>query len=208
MIKQIYKLFPRQFNRIVYENEVIHKDWRDLCEVDFVDDEGRKYYRYKQDYKMPIQRAQYVDSLKVNYLLTWSQVEQSEFDKKLESWIRTIEKKPNFQSWYKQMAEISKLIEEKQKRQGQIIQTDILIELVACLLIREDEDPFEVNSQILAQKVETFKKKINFQFLKQRHILEVIGLSEITEQQYNQLWEYSTKIAQAREKLLNSTTKE
>ena len=73
MIKFIYKLFPKQFNRIVYENDIIHKDWRDLCEVDFVDDEGRKYYRYKQDYKMPIQRAQYVDSLKVNYLLTWSQ---------------------------------------------------------------------------------------------------------------------------------------
>lgn len=208
MIKLIYKLFPKQFNRIVYENDIIHKDWRDLCEVDFVDDEGRKYYKYKQDYKMPIQRAQYVDSLKVNYLLTWSQAEQSEFDSKLTKWIKTIEKKPNFQSWYKEMAEISTLIEEKQKRQGQIIQTDILIELVACLLIREDEDPFEVNSQILAQKVETFKKKINFQFLKQRHILEVIGLSQITEQQYEQLWDYSMKIGDMRKSKLNSSMKE
>jgi len=75
-------------------------------------------------------------------------------------------------------------------------------------LIREDEDPTEVNEKILAQKIETFKKKISWMFLKQQSILDWMGLSHLTEKEFTQLWELSQSHISKRAERLSSITKE
>ena len=100
------------------------------------------------------------------------------------------------------------MLDEKRLRESHIIQTDILIEMVAVLLIRDDENPTEVNEQILADKVKTFKKKINFTFLKQQSILELIGLSHLTEKEFSQLWDLSQQHISKKAERLNGITKE
>lgn len=203
MIRLLYFLFAKQLNRFVFEQSFSGKDWRSYCEMAFVDELGRKYYRYKKEYKMPIKRMAYVDTLKVQYMMSWSQLEQAEFDKKLSNLIESITTKQHFSKFYKEVAEIETLLGEKTLRQGMVIQEDILVELVCAIFIREDEDPYEINDAIQAEKVEIVKKKINYTFLKTQDILSWIGLSGITEETFEPLLEYSRKMTQMRAEKLN-----
>jgi len=207
-INWLYSLAPRQFNALVYETTMNHKDWREHCEVAFIDTDGTKYWRYKPDYKMPIQRMSYVDTLKLQYVQAWGAQEQQLFDQRLDDLFQELEKDKGLGSYYKKLANLKSLLDEKRMRESHIIQTDILIEMVACLLIRDDENPTEVNEKVLAQKVETFKKKVNFSFLKQMHILEWMGLSHLTEKEFSQLWDLSQKHLSQKINRLNSITKE
>lgn len=208
MIKLIYKLFRRQLNALVFEENESHKDWRDNCEVGFVDDNGNKYYRYKPDYKMPIQRMSYVDTLKLQYVQTWGQQEQVLYDNKLRELFSDLESQKSFKQYYKKLANLVSLLDEKKLRENHVIQTDVLLNMVSCLLIREDEDPTEVNEKILAQKIETFKKKISWMFLKQQSILDWMGLSHLTEEEFTQLWELSQSHINKRAERLSSIIKE
>ena len=208
LINLIYKLSPQHFNALVYETDQIHKDWRDNCEIGFIDTDGTKYWRYKPDYKMPIQRMTYVDTLKLQYLQAWSSQEQKLFDARLNELFEKLEQDKGLSSYYKDLAKLKSLLDEKLLRENHVIQTDILIEMVACLLIRDDESPFEVNEKVLAQKVKTFKKKVNFIFLKQQHILELMGLSHLTEKEFSELWELSQTHMAKKAERLKSITKE
>jgi len=206
LIQLIYSIAPTAFNALVFEKNHSHKDWREHCEIGFIDSDGTKYWRYKPDYKMPIQRMTYIDTLKLQYIQSWSLQEQQLFDDKLTHLFETLEKDKGLGSYYKQLASLKSLLDEKQLRKNQVIQIDILIEMVACLLIRDDENPFEVNEKLLAEKVETFKKKINFNFLKQKSILEWMNLSHLTEQEFTQLWQLSQQYMDKRSKRLKSIT--
>lgn len=206
LIQLIYSIAPTAFNALAFEKNHSHKDWREHCEIGFIDSDGTKYWRYKPDYKMPIQRMTYIDTLKLQYIQSWSLQEQQLFDDKLTHLFETLEKDKGLGSYYKQLASLKSLLDEKQLRKNQVIQIDILIEMVACLLIRDDENPFEVNEKLLAEKVETFKKKINFNFLKQKSILEWMNLSHLTEQEFTQLWQLSQQYMDKRSKRLKSIT--
>lgn len=208
LIKWLYKLAPKQFNSLVYETDQNRLDWREHCEIGFIDSDGTKYWRYKPDYKMPIQRMSYVDTLKLQYIQAWGATEQKLFDERLDELFKELERDKGLGSYYKKLANLKSLLDEKRLRESHIIQTDILIEMVACLLIRDDENPTEVNEQVLKQKVETFKKKVNFNFLKQMHILEWMGLSHLTEKEFSQLWDLSQQHISKKVQRLKSITKE
>ena len=77
LVKTIYKLFPQQFNKIVFEKKHEGSDWKSKCELSFVDDSGVKYFKYKSDFQLPIQRMAYVDTLKLQYMQSWSKNEQN-----------------------------------------------------------------------------------------------------------------------------------
>ena len=80
--------------------------------------------------------------------------------------------------------------------------------ITVCGKPKREVPPTEVNEKVLAQKVETFKKKVNFSFLKQMHILEWMGLSHLTEKEFSQLWDLSHQHLSQKIKRLKSITKE
>ena len=208
LAKTIYKLFPQQFNKIVFEKKHEGSDWKSKCELSFVDDSGVKYFKYKSDFQLPIQRMAYVDTLKLQYMQSWSKNEQNLFDDKLSELFDDLEQDKGLKFYYKKLATLKSLLDEKDLRRESIIQVDILTEMVACLLIREDEDPTEVNEKTLSEKVGVFKKKINYKFLKEQSILTFLGLQDVSPEQYSQLFQISQEYQSKKMARLKSITKE
>jgi hypothetical protein len=165
MIKLLYKLFPKQLNSIVFENTTIHGNWKDKCYVHYIDTLGNKYYTPKNLFEdLWVKRREYLENL-----LALNEAGFSREDKKLwitnsnnliDGIVNDVEKKGkiDLKTFFQELARLRTMNEMLEARFEVILEPDTLLSMMACILVREDEDPAIISDPIVDKHVEQFKK--------------------------------------------------
>ena len=94
----------------------------------------------------------------------------------------------------KNAALIAAYIHVIRERQDTVIHRDILLNIAATWIIREDEDPTIINDDIHKSKLELFEamcKEGSHDFFTKAHIEPLIPLLNITPEEFQILWEYN-----------------
>jgi len=156
MIKIIYKLFKKRLNNLVFEKNIIHANWKDKCTVYYVDLDGLKYYLFTDPMDIPLTRFEYLQGLISLYEMGFNTFEYKLF---LEGFKTEINKTVNDQNYRGSgLAKIMQLVNELQNRADIKIEIKTLLEMMAVILIREDENPEFIDHKILDLKVLSFER--------------------------------------------------
>lgn len=145
MLKLFYKLFPKTFNKLVYEGYAKPKDFTNLV-FHFVDSKGRRYFRYEDDFKMPLKRKGELEDLLIEMSASLTKTEDDEFLKAME--------KANNEGDKNMMGY---LLVQRRERKKWLVRAEIMWHMAAVVNIREDEINTEFDNEIQREKIETFK---------------------------------------------------
>ena len=176
MIKTLYKLFKKQFIKLYLEETKPKGELKDL-EYRFTDSNGLKYYGYTDKLSMSFDRFAYF-----NEFYTWwsnglSDQNLSELldmaDKALENGIIKMEggKRVN-------VIRIGAILSEIRTRKDMTKSLELVYNILACQLIREDEDLFTYNVRVHQDKVKQFKTEVennNAFFLHMKEFLQLFN---------------------------------
>lgn len=148
MKRRLFNLFKTDFKKYLFDEQGKPPSF-DLLETIFVDSNGKQYYRYKDDFDIPILRKGKLEQLikELNYGI--SKDEMTLF-------LDAMEKALN-----KGQADVSKigfLVTQMRERKEILIHPEILFEMVTTLYIREDENPTLIDEEIHADKFQQLKK--------------------------------------------------
>jgi len=153
MFKLLYKLFPEQMNTVVYDNQPPGDEFGKM-KVAFVCN-GKRYYRYRDDLDIPLERKAQIDIL----LKEWD-AKVSTYE--LNDWLSKMEKALDSAisgSSVKNLAKIGFLVTEMKARSEELIHTDILFALAGSLYIREGQDPSVWNEELERAKIKEIRKE-------------------------------------------------
>lgn len=175
MIKLLYKLFKRKFNKLIFEDQV-KPDKFSSYKFAFVDAEGRRYYEPIELGNMGIER--YADFQKCIGELG-AAVSQSEI-KLMKNTMTTARKKEDWDM-------ITVLEKEIDLREKTIIPRNIFYDILSDYYVREDEDPEVIDHEIQESKVKYFMDNIQVLgfFLKNELMTELLGLPAMSVSQLN-----------------------
>lgn len=205
MIKLLFKLFRKQFTKLVigdFSKPLTHKD----LEFAFADTEGRRYYKFPSASPFPISRHAERDKLLIwlNRNLTGEQLGQ--LLEQMETSIHAGLKDPSH------AAKVAAIVAEIRSRKDMIVSMDILINIAAVHWIREDEEPMTYSEVIHQEKCNQFKKEVadgnhyfffqqtelanlfNFQKFSEESLKEYLKASELAVQQHKATIEYLTTV--------------
>ena len=148
MKRWIFNLFKTDFLKYAFDEQSKPPSF-DLLETIFVDSNGKRYFRYKDDFDIPILRKGKLEQLIKELGYGISKDEMTLF-------LDAMEKALN-----KGQADVSKigfLVTQMRERKDILIHPEILFEMVTTLYIREDENPALIDEEIHKEKFEQLKK--------------------------------------------------
>lgn len=151
-------------------------DWAATCSLAYTDKKGRRYYQYNDMLNMCVHRKGEIDKnlMELRFgntddVLTALRLTLSAHQKGVI--------KPD-------LVTMGYLVNELTDRSQMLIASEILFKLCANTLIRDDENPYIVDEEILIEKIETFKAEIKrgglHSFFHSTGLLKLIGLSDIS----------------------------
>lgn len=146
-VRLIYWLFKKWIIKIQFQNQSFKSD---RLEKAFIDSNGVNYYKFTNDFDIPLIRAK---ELQKKLLKLKSGLSDENLDKFLEAMVKALNGGRN-----PDLARIGHLVTEMKLRQEILIHPDLLMDIVALSYIREDENPSELNKEIHTQKIEQFHK--------------------------------------------------
>lgn len=154
ILKLIYLAFPTQFNKLAFNSQTKPINF-DKLSFQFIDSNGKKYYRYMDDFEMPIVRKGYIEKCfkELEYCLNADEMTDILTAMKL-----AINKRDNRGNMTPDIAMIGHLITEIENRKKTLLHPEILFDITATMLIREDENPSELDIELHGSKIEQFKK--------------------------------------------------
>jgi hypothetical protein len=155
MIKLIYKIFKKQLNKLVFETDQLHYDWRDKCEMAYIDVDGLKYYRFKDSLDIPVQRAEYLQGLLILFEQGFNTKEYKLFIDGFEHEINETVNNEKYRG--KGLAKIMQLVRELRSRSEIRLEPDLMLEMMAVILIEENENPNIIDHKVIDVKVKKFK---------------------------------------------------
>ena len=148
MKRWLFNLFKTDFLKFAFDEQGKPPSF-DLLETIFVDSNGKQYYRYKDDFDIPVLRKGKLEQLIKELGYGISKDEMTLF-------LDAMEKALN-----KGQADVSKigfLVTQMRERKDILIHPEILFEMVTTLYIREDENPALIDEEIHKEKFEQLKK--------------------------------------------------
>jgi hypothetical protein len=155
MIKLIYRIFKKQLNKLVFETNQLNYDWRDKCDMVYVDIDGLKYYRFRDVMDTPIQRYEYLQGLLILFEQGFGRKEYALF---LESFEKEVNETVNNEKYRgKGLAVIMQLVHELRSRYEIRLDPELLLEMMAVILIEENENPNIIDHKAIDVKVRKFK---------------------------------------------------
>lgn len=158
MINWLYKRYKDKFIKL-YLEETKPKGSLSEMEYRFTDSNGLKYYGYSDKLGMPFERFGALNEFYIWWSNGLSEKNLTDLldiaDKALEQGIVKMEggKRVN-------MIRIGAILHEIRTRKDMIRHVELVYNILACQLIREDEDLFSYSNKIQMQKVEQFKKEV------------------------------------------------
>lgn len=149
--------------------------WAAQCTLAYTDRQNRRYYQYPDMLDMCVHRKGEIDKclMELRYS-THSDVLEALKD------ATNAHKRGSMQP---DIVKIGFLVNEITDRSELLLSSDILFKICANTLIREDENPYVVDDEILIEKITTFKAEIKqgglHGFFQSVGLLRLIGLSNI-----------------------------
>lgn len=160
MINWLYKKYKDQFIKLYLEETKAKGSFKGM-EYKFTDSNGLKYYGYTDKMNMSFDRFG-----KLNEFYTWwsnglSGEELAELidlaDKALENGLVTMEKGKRVNA-----IRIGAILNEIRTRKDMVKPMDLVYNILACQIIREDEELSTYNEGIQKEKVKQFKEEPAF----------------------------------------------
>jgi len=198
MLKILYILFRKRFNRFAFDSQS-HKKGLDNAEKFFIDSDGKTYYRFKNDFDIPILRFKEIQRRLMIISSGLSEKSILSICKLMKDALNS-GKKPD-------LAEIGFLISEIEKRANIFIDTDLLMDIVCLTYIREDEKPDIVDWNIHKQKVDRLKIDSMgglYDFFYSSGIMQLLPFVGTTEEEWMQFYKESELKMKAMEMYLSS----
>src|SRR3990167_4205337 len=131
MIKIFYRLFKKDILRLVYAEQSKPKDFTDM-ELAFIDSNGKRYYKYKDEMDMPLKRWAMLQQFFGELTMVMTHGELMRITDAMQTALGGKDR---------DIAMIGFLIKEIKNRCEMLLHEEILFRIVACLYIREDEEP-------------------------------------------------------------------
>jgi hypothetical protein len=158
--KQVLSLIPELEAKIYAGIESSRKiEWKDKCDFLF-HHEGHDYYKYKTAENVHIRRF---EQSSANLLLLSARLNHDELKKLAEIGKASLEKAMNSVQQSNRIEGVSTALwvfEELELRRNTLMfHPDIMVELLALNIIRDDEDPKEIDETIHNEKLLMFKTK-------------------------------------------------
>lgn len=180
--------------------------WATLCKLAYEDSNGMRYYQYQDELDMSLFRRGEIEKAKMElrYGTDYTDVVNG---------IKGAINRPNRKSGRMEpdIATAGYLVQELIDRKDLLIIPEILFKICATTLIREDENPYLVDQEILEQKIAVFKHEIQrgglHAFFQESGLLNLINLPNISRAELTRLMidsEQRLKQVQARIKLCTS----
>ncbi len=158
---------------------------------------GHTYYRYPRETNMPLERFQEVMTLLERLSSGLSGSEMELILDKMDAAIAAGLSQP------KNAATMAALVHIIRERQTSVIHRDLLLNLAAVWLIRDDEKPSIVNPEIHKQKLEVFEALAEegardfFTKISIEPLMPLLGMSA---DEFQMLWNYNrTQMAKLKE---------
>jgi hypothetical protein len=192
------KLLKKLIKRLYYKksnNKILEYNLVKLFEKD-----GFNYYKFPKETNMPLERFAMAMALLERLSCGISGNEMESILNKME------EALSNGLSNPKNAALIAAYIHVIRERQDTVIHRDILLNIAATWIIREDEDPTIINDDIHRNKLEIFEamcKEGSHDFFTKAHIEPLVPLLSITREEFQTLWEYNLKQIKNLKDILN-----
>lgn len=162
--------------------------------------DGHRYYRFPKETSLPLERFSMALSLmeRISSGLSGSEMEQilDGMEKSLAAGL----------SNPKNAAVVAGYIHVIRERQNSVIHRDLLLNFAAIWVVRDDEDPTIINSDIHQSKLEVFDamcKEASHDFFSRLDITPLMPLLTMSPQELQSLWEYNVV---AQRKLMESLT--
>ncbi len=174
---------------------------KDNLTFSFYDKEGNGYYKFPATLELPISRIS-----KLQEYLMWLNkgMSVSEYKKAIGVAKQAME---NGIKDSKGMANIGFVLTELEDRCNMVIHDELFYNLIACQVIRQDEDVTKFNNNIHLEKVAAIKEldsQDDSYFLNIQEYLAQLGISNISRTQYEALMKQSRIIRLAMERVLNT----
>ena len=154
IFKTLYKLFPTAMNKAVFDSQSKPIGF-DKCEFVFVDSNGKRYYRFMNDFDIPVVRVGMIE-LKLKELSMG--LDGSEVDLIAEAMEVAINRKDKRGMMSPDLGMIGHLTKELKNRKETLVHPDLLMSMVSYLYIREDENAALIDETLHADKIEQFTK--------------------------------------------------
>ena len=168
--------------------------------VELFKHEGHTYYRFPKELNLPLERFSMSMSLMERIS---SGLSGSEMEKILAGMERALSAGL---SNPKNAAVVATYIHVIRERQGTVIHRDLLLNLAATWVVREDEDPGQIDPDIHQQKLTLFEamcKEASHDFFTKLDIDPLMPLLNMSPQDFQILWEYNVE---AQRKLIQALT--
>ena len=149
MIRKISDYFTKRY----FERQTKPKGFDDL-EYKFIDSKGRRYFVWKEIMDIPLSRKPHLDKAQMELSRMMTGEELGQFlDKMSELSTKAVEEEIGRG---KRLAQIVTLCEEVKMRNELLYHKEIYVDLIACITVREDEDPERFDVQVHTEKVDQF----------------------------------------------------
>lgn len=158
MIKWLYNKYKSDFIKL-YQEECRPKGDFSQMEYRFTDSNGKKYYGYSDKMAMSFDRFGALNEFYIWWSNGLSENSLNDLldiaDKALETGIIRMEAGKRVNA-----IKIGAVLNELRTRKDMVRHVELVYNIIACQLIREDEDLFSYSAKIQLEKVEHFKKEV------------------------------------------------
>jgi hypothetical protein len=184
------KLFKRLGERLqsTFTRSKQQKPLRPMVEL--FKDAHHKYYRFPKELNLPLERFSMSMALmeRISSGISGSEMEKilAGMEKALSAGL----------SNPKNAAVVAAYIHVIRERQDTVIHRDLLLNLAATWVVRDDEDPGVVDPEIHKQKLELFEgmcKEASHDFFTRLDIEPLMPLLTMSPQDFQILWEYNVE---------------
>lgn len=177
----------------------------------FVDSEKRKYYKYSDDFDLPLERKGKLDRYYGWLSAMMGGHELSDFtdkmEKQLNECINTLDLKGRIEG----LAQIQLLINEIRNRKSLIVHEEIYFRIMGVQYIREDQNPAEWDEEFEDAKIEQFKKDSKgglYDFFYNGPLRKYMAFYNLSEEEWTAYLNESRAIIQGQTNHLNMLTSE
>jgi len=153
-----YQWFRAYINKLAFNNQKHPHEPNELEEA-FVDSNGLKYFKYRDDMETPLVRLQKVQDFLFQLERKLSDKELSKLTEAMKFQMdRALMNSSHIDKMVGYLAKTRAIIDDIALREEYILHPELMFDIVATLYIREDENPAEWSQQLHNEKVDQFKK--------------------------------------------------
>lgn len=156
----------------------------------FIDTAGKKYYRFPKDVALPGERFGQLNRYMAFMAKGLSAEEDIELDTAIEKLLEA-----GIGKSQKNVSAIGAILQERRKRRGMCIHTELMYNFIAVQLVREDENPESFDNDTQRQKVDMFqsmtKEGSTYFFFQSQELNRLSNLSSMSQTEWDQYWQES-----------------